>query len=278
MGLGIAVYGGSGTGKSFARKPIVHGDKCFVIMPTPQPSFLTDEHGKAVLPFDAIFEQKGKQISLSEYARAKAVTPVRALQELMVPANSAVLKSVTGNYVTAMLNELSVMMMFINSSMPDIDTIFIADVSHFITSYVTNAAFRKRNEGGEAFARYDDLGSDIVQNMIFTVNKLKPTTLVITEYHEEYEEATKKFGFFMPRGNQVKRSFKIEGMYAYTFASVPDEDPETGEIIAYRFRTTPGGKYAARSQGNFDTFVPNDWEFILNKIREKENLTIKASK
>jgi hypothetical protein len=268
----IDIYGDIMSGKSFARTFIKKGEECFVIAPTSQSSFLTTSDGNPVKPFDCTYTIKGKDYKLSDLAVSQDKTLVQTLLTVAKDTTNT-LKSVEGNYTQCTLMDIQVILRFINKNMLHIKNIFIADFTHFLTQQITSLGFRNRKDGGEAFARYVDLASDTMQNMVYVANILRSDILLFKEYHIDFNQDTKKFNYFVPQGKQLCGNFKIEGVSNYLFAAIPKLDEDTGELEEYRFATKPIGGYHARTLGIFDTtFIPNDLEFIITKIREKEGI------
>jgi hypothetical protein len=231
MAIKIGIVGEPNSGKSFARKTIVSGEKIFVIAPSHKAMHITDSSGN--------------------------------------PIQKASPDGKTGNWtIQKDLSKLPTLLNHISNNRPDITTIILPDFTHFISKILADKAFINRKSGGEAFQRFWELAGDTLNNFIISIDSLREDLIVITEYHAEFNEITGTYKIYVPGGKMLEEKFKLDSYYDFMLYTHVDVK-ENGEVESYNFVTKRWDKYNARFSGLFDTvLIPNDLELVLNTIRK----------
>lgn len=266
MAKKLGIIGEPNTGKSYSRKFIKEGEKVFVIAPSSKAMHITTSIGE---PLKRLQVSTEKSKSLEEMRDKNSLELLSDSIPMLLKKNPEEL-TITGNYILTKLKNLESCLLFVDKFMPNINTIIIPDTTHFVSSVIGDREFIKRKAGGEAFQRFWELAGDILNGVIESIDKLRDDLIVVTEYHSEYDENSDSWKIFMPGGKMVIDKFKLDSYYdfmLYTCISAKDDGLITPD--SYKFVTRKHGKYNARMSELFkDTFIPNNLEIVLTKLRE----------
>jgi hypothetical protein len=235
MAFKIGIVGDVNTGKSYSRKFIEKGDEVFIIAPSQKATHMTTSDGK---PFKKLVrDEKGNYVS--------------------------------GNYVVnGNLQNLISILNFVDKNIPHIKTLILPDFTHFISAVLSDDQFIRRKSGGEAFQRFWELSADALNSFIRHLDNLRDDLLIITEYHQDYDEVTDSYKIFVPGGKMLEEKFKLESYYEFLYFTHIEKN-EQGEVDSYNFVTKRWGKYNARCSGIFkETLIPNNLEIVLKKTRK----------
>lgn len=230
----IAVAGESGTGKTYALRNI--DPKEMVI----------------VSPFKGI-----------------ADLPFAGAMKNFKPLNP---KTKEGNFIlTNEILDLPDIMRHVNDERPEIKYLVIDDITHFQTARITSEGFRQRKNGGEAFARYDDLAAHIKQGLLPEDRQnFRDDLTLIHQYHiDEKDDGEQKFHTV---GKMLEQKIKLPSYYTYVMYTyvkpMKDDDGDQGDRYVYTVKhdgTRPAKTPEPVFQG---TYVPNDMKVAEESIRK----------
>jgi len=286
MAYHIGVMGEQNSGKSYARRSIVDGDKCFILNPSAKAThlFSTNEDGSRtpVKRFNFASDKNATTESLLPALNTALKTNFKNAADLMnffnaqpsaaasfLEPNAEGKARVTfsGNHINLKIEQVEGVLRFVSDRMPHINTIFIGDFMHFISNVIARKEFIERKAGGEAFQRFWELAGTVLQSLIECINTLRDDLVVITEYHTQYNENTGVYSVFVPGGNMLTEKFKLESYYDFMLCTNVELNDD-GSVKQYQFVTERLGKYNARFSNILPTVIPNDLGLVLNKFRE----------
>jgi hypothetical protein len=274
MAYRIGIVGFENTGKSFSRRKIRDGENVLILAPSFKSTWLRDSQDKPCKSLEVIgknfknFEEAKKYLNVptnSHVIKALSQQPPTLKRENM-PGSIAVVKDI---------QHLPLWLNFVSSHMPWIHTVILPDFTHFISEIISKKTFIERKQGGDAYQRFWELAGDALQSFILATDSLRPDLFVVTEYHAELNEALGSTHIFSSGGKMLNEKFKPASYYdvmLYTHTIFNDE----GEIERYCFVTRPTKLYPqARCLDLFkDTYIENDLQIVLDKVREKEGLPV----
>lgn len=273
MAVKIGIAGPFNSGKSFARRTLVHGENAFVLMPSAKAAHLTDSKGRPVRYFTV--NGKTMQQQLREKREQNPNLETRDLLPVIGRLSQDKEKKVVleGNFtIEKKLENLPAWLELIDLYMPHIKTLILPDFTHYVSHVLASEAFIKRKAGGEAFQRYVDLAGLILRSFIETIDELRPDLLVVTEYHVERNEDDPEstWRIFSPGGRMINEKFLLESYYDFflmTHVERPTgENKDTDPV--YSFVTKRWKNYNARCANLFDTaLIPNDLQMVTEKVR-----------
>lgn len=145
------------TGKSFSRRTIEKGENVFVIQPSMKASHLlrsgTDPR-KPIGPFDVHTKKFASLREAKKNLGATTDTQVIDLWNRKLEPGTLKPENVLGNVqLVKDLTQLPIWLKFVDIHMPWIDTVVLADFTHFISEVISDKGFIERKHGGEAYQR-----------------------------------------------------------------------------------------------------------------------------
>lgn len=157
MAYKIGIMGPVNTGKSFSRRSIEKGENVFVIQPSMKASHLLrsgPEPRKPIGPFD-IKTDKFKSLRDAKTAlNATSDTAIVELWNRKLEPGKLKPENILGNVqLVKDLNQIPIWLKFVDIHMPWIDTVILADFTHFISEVIADKGFIERKHGGEAYQR-----------------------------------------------------------------------------------------------------------------------------
>jgi len=172
-------------------------------------------------------------------------------------------KENTGNYVeTDKYNEIVSILDYISTKRPEIKQIVLEDTQYIMA----NESMARALEKGY------DKWSDFASHMWQVLNKartLRKDLKVFCLWHDE--TVTENYN---PKrkikvlGAMLDRQITIEGLFTIVLFTKVSTDPKTKENV-YQFCTqTQDGTTAKSPNGMFDLFIPNDLNYVCQKIDE----------
>ena len=265
MAIKLGIIGEPNSGKSFSRTYLTKGEEVFIIAPSAKSTHTKDSSGNPLQRLN-IYNDKFPTIE------SLAVAGKTTIHGVVAKIDTIPGYKISGNYVRCRLDSIQMYLKFVDKYMPHIKTIIIADFSHYISAVLSNRAFIQRKAGGEAFQRFWELAGDALENVILSIDELRDDLIVVTEYHSEYDEASDNWRIFVPGGKMLIQAFKLDSYYDYMLYTHV-KLKESGEVESYNFVTRRFGKYNARCAELFkDTFIPNNLQIVLDKMREANGI------
>ena len=265
MAYKIGLVGLTNTGKSFSRRTIKNGEEVFILSPSQKALHIRDSKGNPLKPLNISTETSKN----TEEICAKIGVTRNNLAGKLIRNNTPL--AITGNYLVMKdVRLLEDWIRFVSTKMPNIKVLILPDFTHYISEVIAQKEFIQRKSGGEAFQRFWELAADALNNFITSIDELREDLLVVTEYHCEYNEATNMFEIFVPGGKMLKDKFLPDSYYdVMLYTHVLEDDGTIKQEDRYKFVTHRTDKYNARCLNLFeDTYIPNDLQLVLNKVRE----------
>jgi len=106
-----------------------------------------------------------------------------------------------------------------------------------------------------------------LNNFIISLDNLRDDLIIVTEYHQEYNEQEDIFKIFVPGGKMLEEKFKIDSYYDFMLYTHV-EQAEDGEVQAYKFVTKRWKQYNARFAGLYEeTLIDNNLDKVLKDVR-----------
>jgi hypothetical protein len=276
----IALLGPVNSGKSYSRVTIPDGENVLILEASYKTTYLTTSANKPVEMLSISTAKYKGWDEAKEYYKLSShssITPILKyllgkykpgqFQRKHLPGNIAICKDI---------KDIPDWLYFVNKFMPWIHTIILPDFTHYISEIISTPAFIERKAGGEAYQRFWELAAHALRGFILASDNIRPETLVVSEYHAEYNEAAEAYEVFTSGGKMLTEKFLPTSyydvvLYAHT---VFNEDSEEKEVVDYKFVTRRTRKYPdARAMNMFDElFIPNDLNLVLEKLRETTGL------
>lgn len=154
-------------------------------------------------------------------------------------------------------------------SNPAVKNIIIEDYSHFFTAHTLDSAFRSNSAGGNAFKRWADFGALVYESIVgIDITQMREDLNIIVMHHTEIKDdgviGSKSSGKLLD--NEVVLDSHVT--YLLHTRMVPGDKPAD----RYKFQVQFDGVFMSKTpDGVFDTeMVPNDLQFVLDKIMEYE--------
>lgn len=274
MASKVGIGGLPNSGKSFSRRSIPDGENVFVLMPSVKATHLKTSKGTPVKSFNV----KTKNFpDVNAAVKAMASHGVSNVQHLVsfwnqkLPEGSFLPENLLGNVQQVRkLESLPIWLEFVSKHLPWIHTVIIPDFTHFISYVLSTQEFIERKAGGEAYQRFWELAATALRNFIISIDNYRQDLVVVTEYHAEFDETLPGFDIFVPGGKMLTEKFKVPSYYdvlLFTDVKMPEDEDKEPE---YRFVTKPTRRYPyARAMNLFEeTYIPNDLQTVLTKVRE----------
>lgn len=150
----------------------------------------------------------------------------------------------------------------------------LEDQTHFFNHMTQSDAFRARNSGGEAFARWADFGADYSNSLLRGVEDLRHDLTIIVCFHVE-ETMTPlgpKLKLKTP-GTLLEREIDIPSYFTnFLYTKVIPVNPQEPQPPSerYKFVTNDDGYAPAKTKfGAFDElYIPNDIKLVSDRLME----------
>ena len=280
MAYKIGIMGPVNTGKSFSRRFIEKGENVFVLQPSMKASHLlrSAKEGQERLPIGPFNIKTDKFKSLRDAKTTLGTQTDTQLIDLWnrkLEPGKLKPENILGNVqLVKDLNHLAIWLKFIDIHMPWVDTVVLADFTHYISEVISDKAFIDRKHGGEAFQRFWELAGTALTSFITGIDNYRNDLVVVTEFHADYDERVNSFQLYTPAGKMLTEKFKPESYYDVllcTKAVVTEAADGIGDPKReYFFVTERTTDYPlARAMNIFDTtLIPNNLQFVLNKVRK----------
>ena len=272
MGIRLGIAGPVNSGKSFGRRTIPDGENVMVLAPSMKATHLRTSSGKPSGYFKMSKKRADGTIANEKelYAAAGVANRLELLHKINNEKQPGTWDFIYEGSIALIhsLAELPIWMKFINLHMPKIHTVIQPDFTHYISNYISGKQFINRKAGGEAYQRFWELAGESLENFILLTDHLREELVVITEYHAEFTVEKGEFELYVPAGKMMTEKFKPESYYDI-FLYTDVLYAENGDAVSYDFITRKNKKYPdARAMELFEPRISNDWQPILNKVRD----------
>lgn len=172
---------------------------------------------------------------------------------------------------TGDLQALSEYIKNIAEKAPHIKTIVIEDFTHFFHQRIFSPAFSSRTKGNEAFQRWNDFAEDVYNAFLAKAHSYRSDLFIVVIHHTEIKEDG-TIGF-KSSGKLLDNNIDVPSYFTYTFHALTRTE---NEKTAYRFLTNcEQGMLAKTPYGLFDTYIPNDLNAVLERIKAYQNGEVK---
>ena len=152
--------------------------------------------------------------------------------------------------------------------------LILEDQTHLFNDLTQSPAFRARNKGNEAFARWADFGATYANALLKGVENFRHDLFIIVCFHvEETMTADGPKLKLKTPGTLLEREIDIPSYFTYFLYTkvipVDRTDPQPPQE-RYKFVTNDDGHTPAKTKfGAFDElYIPNDMMQVVNRITE----------
>lgn len=155
----------------------------------------------------------------------------------------------------------------VSDNMPEVNCVVLDDFFHFISARIFSPTFLARTDGNDAFAKWNELGSDVF-NMLFShAQDLRPDLYVVVMAHTAVNEAGKVT--IKTAGKLLDNTIDIPSYFTYIIHGIIQES-EAGP--QYLVQTNWHSIYHAKTpRGCFsEMYIPNNMQYILDCINYYE--------
>jgi len=176
-------------------------------------------------------------------------------------------------YLTKNISMLPKIASSVSKTRPEIKYLVFDDMTHFFTRSTTSQAFLDRNEGNDAFQRWNEFGMEVAQALC--EDNYRDDLWIISIFHTEQ--------YATPHGDRVKlktpgklldSKVDLPSYYEVSMFTHVDKfdrmNPDQDPADRYKFVTNDDGFYPARSPiGLFnkdEMYIPNDLKAVLDRI------------
>lgn len=159
----------------------------------------------------------------------------------------------------------------INEKAEHVKYIFLEDFTHHFNKRVMDRSFIAKKVGGEAFAKWNELASDIMNNIITTAENMREDIFIVVAAHTQIEENGTEV--LKTPGKLLNQSIDIPSYFTYIFHT--NVSMKDGNNREYRFLTNSNGVHEAKSpKGCFkDLYIPNDMKLVIDTINKYQQVT-----
>lgn len=153
----------------------------------------------------------------------------------------------------------------VSTNLPHVNVLVIDDFFHFISTRVLSPTFIARTKGNDAFAKWNELGSDIYNNIFAHAIEMRPDLYVVLLAHSDIKEDG-TVGI-KTAGKLLDNTIEIPSHCTYVFHFLVKD---TDDGVQYLVQTNRNSIYQAKSpMGSFpDLYIGNDLNAIINRINE----------
>ncbi|NLV87631.1 MAG: AAA family ATPase [Clostridiales bacterium] len=152
------------------------------------------------------------------------------------------------------------MLGYVNAGVKNI----IIDDAGYLLTHALMSAGAERTKGSNIFNHYREMAENFYNLITFVQAELPSDVIVTITMHEERND----FGEVKPKtvGKMLDEKVSIEGLFTIVLNSVKDSE-------GYAFLTNTDGLSVTKSpEDMFEQRIPNDLNFVIEKIREYYNL------
>lgn len=150
---------------------------------------------------------------------------------------------------------------------PVFSNVVIEDITHLFNNEILNDEFMGRKEGGEARAKWNEFGKNVLDWLIRPQSKIdrEDYTCFMFFHSEEYEGTTGPAYRLKVSGSISKGIPSYFTYFFYTKVYSPEDVEEKAD--RYRFVTNRDGYRPAKSSdGVFPLEIPNDLQMVRDRI------------
>lgn len=168
-------------------------------------------------------------------------------------------------FYTSELDDIARTISSISEKAPNIKTIVLEDFTHFFNARIFSPTFLSRNEGGEAFQRWNEFGAAVFQAIFAKSGQWRDDLVILVIHHTEVkEDGTISF---KSSGKLLDNTIEFISYFNYVFHSVTLQKDKG---VQYMIQTNKDAAREAKTPyGLFTTnelYIPNDIVPILDKI------------
>jgi GTPase SAR1 family protein len=170
----------------------------------------------------------------------------------------------TGNrFVTTSADTSVKLMNHISANMPEIKTIIVDDLQYWMASEFMEKAKEK------GFEKFNSMALNFYSILKTSGELREDLTIILLCHTEDNIIDGEKSTTIKTLGKMIDSKITAEGMFTivlYTHIT------KTEKGVNYNFRTNTNGNDTCKSpKGMFEYLIPNDLQYVLNKIKEYEN-------
>lgn len=165
---------------------------------------------------------------------------------------------------TSELDDIKGVVQLINDTAPHVNTVIIEDFSHYFSARIFSPNFLSRNQGGEAFQRWNEFGASVYQTVFADAESWREDLIIVLIHHTQVKDDG-SIGF-RTSGKLLDEKVDPPSYVNYVLHGVV-EDLDSG--TRYMVQTQKDSVRQAKSPpGCFENRIFNDMAKILDRIRE----------
>lgn len=158
---------------------------------------------------------------------------------------------------------------YILEKRPHVKNIIVDDTTHLIYNVVNSQEFKNRKSGGDAMAKWADLGTDL--HVLVNGLNIPSDVIYVLVYHIQPVNKASGLSWELQGEGNVIRKLNLTSWVDMSFQTkMPDPyDAENPDKQRYWFVTNNDGSHnLARTRKNlFPMYIPNDFQKIIEAIK-----------
>lgn len=170
----------------------------------------------------------------------------------------------TGNrFVTTAASTAVNLLDHISKNMPTIKTVIVDDLQYWMAAEFMDKAKEK------GFEKFNSMALNFYSILKISGELRDDLTIILLCHTEDNIIDGEKSTTIKTLGKMIDSKITAEGMFTIVLYT---HIVKTEKGVEYHFRTNTNGNDTCKSpKGMFDYLIPNDLQYVLNKIKEYEN-------
>lgn len=206
----------------------------------------------------------GKSTSLRNLPPDQTVIVKPNAKSLPFPGGDAQYVAGKNLIINAELDAIAGIIQHVNDKLPNVKYVVLEDFTHTFSARIFSPNFLSRNNGGEAFQRWNDFGASVFQAIFAHSHVWRKDLFIIVIHHTEIKEDG-TIGF-KSAGKLLDNTIDFPSYFTYIFHGVVQQN-DAG--IKYLIQTNKDSiRQSKTPYGLFDLYIPNDMKSILDRITE----------
>lgn len=224
-----------------------------------------------------IYEGKsgcGKSTSLRNLDPTKTVIISPNGKSLPFPKGAEYVKG-KNRIITSELDQIQPAISHIDKNMKGVNTIVVEDFTHYFTARILSPKFLSRNNGGEAFQRWNDFGASVFNSVFSKAEEWRDDLYIVVLHHVEIKDDG-TIGF-KSSGKLLENVVDPVSYCNYVFHGVVETTKDG--VTKYLMQTNRDNVREAKTvAGCFpEERIPNDIAKALDRIRAYKAGKIQAT-
>lgn len=153
----------------------------------------------------------------------------------------------------------------ISKEYPHVNYVLIEDLTHFFNARTTDQKFIDRKMGNDAYAKWNELGADVLRAIDKKVETLRDDLFIVYHGHEDINDQGEVV--LQTPGKLLDNTVKVPSYFTYVLHTLARK---TDKGIEYVYLTNKDGIHDAKTpKGCFnELYIPNDIMKVFERIKE----------